>query len=237
MEIEVQYFIDYVPASELIDIWGMHERDLIIRAMRNQVDFYYAVKSSKRLTYHPITSDKIQKEWLMGIKTFFSSVNRTYSSGDIIKIDGFDRLNSLGKKVLHELEVLSYCQDTHSVIFRHELLKNKFHPIRFEDILVEVNQATQLKEILASERATIEQEKADTENQVPSLKPMSKQSQREEIFLRWLAKKDKTLVSNMKKDEVWEELRKIDHRLFSVEPKNFFRDQKIVTFKPGRKPS
>jgi hypothetical protein len=103
--------------------------------------------------------------------------------------------------------------------------------------LVEVNQATQLKEILASERATIEQEKADTENQVPSLKPMSKQSQREEIFLRWLAKKDKTLVSNMKKDEVWEELRKIDHRLFSVEPKNFFRDQKIVTFKPGRKPS
>ncbi len=65
---------------------------------------------------------------------------------------------------------------------------------------------------------------------------LTKQEQRELVFFAWLAERDEYEVSLMKKETVWAELRKIDPRLFSTEYKNFFRDQKRIVFKSGRKP-
>jgi hypothetical protein len=240
MENEVsQYFMDYIPASELISLWNIDESDLIIWAMRKQVDFYYPVKSEKRLTYCPVSAvtNNGVKGWLMRLRTFFLPFgldNRSYATGQLIAIKGFNNLNALGKKVLSEILVLAYCHDTESTILRHEYIRNKFHPIGFEDILIESSQALALKGIFIEERAAIKEE---AEDQAATLKPKSKQARREVVFLAWLAGKDEVQVSNMKKDDVWEELRKLDQRLFGVEPKNFFRDQKIITFKSGRKSS
>ena len=100
----------------------------------------------------------------MGLRTVFVPYgldNRSYSTGQIIAITGFNNLNALGKKVLSESLVFSYCHDSDSAIFRHEYLRNKFHPVRFEDILIQLDQALSLKDILADEKKAIEEEKTD----------------------------------------------------------------------------
>ncbi|HQT05423.1 MAG TPA: hypothetical protein PLU46_10595, partial [Thiotrichales bacterium] len=63
----------------------------------------------------------------------------------------------------------------------------------------------------------------------------SKQEQRELIFFEWLTDKNEHMVSQMKKEEVLAELRKINPHLFMGDQKHFFRLQKRITFKSGRK--
>jgi hypothetical protein len=71
-------------------------------------------------------------------------------------------------------------------------------------------------------------------NEVNSKKPR-KQDLRESIFSNWLKDQDKHQVSLMKKEDVLKELRRIDPHLFMGDQKHFFRLQKLIAFKSGRK--
>jgi hypothetical protein len=235
-----QFFWDYVPANELIEKLNLHQRDLVFRAMRKQVALYYPVKPEKYVTYYSVK--KVSngfKTLFMVLRTFFLPFlgldHRGYHTGQIIQIRGHVNLNALAVNTLNESLVFSYCFDSDSVIHKLEKLRNKFHMINFDDVLVSIEDAYALREILISEKQEIQLEQADCEDDL--IKPKTKQTKREEVFLTWLQGKDEAQVSNIKKEEVWEELQQMDRQLFSVEPRNFFRDQKIITFKSGRKTS
>ncbi len=240
-----QMFFEYIPATDFIDALEMHPRDLIFRAMRKQITLYYPVRSEKYLTYYPVTktNSSLKALW-MTLRTFlFLSIgldNRRYQSGQIIPIRGIDTLNNLATNSLNESLIFSYCYETDSITHRHEILRNKFHEVNFCDVLVEVDDALQLRQIVLDEKAHLEEENQSSEGQDTLTKPLTKQAKREEVLLIWLKEKElqginRDQVSNMKKDDVWKELQEMDRRLFNVEPKNFFRDQKIITFKSGRK--
>jgi len=237
-----QMFFEYLPATELIDKLKIQRRDLVIRAMRKQVPLYYPVRSEKSLTYYPIdkTETPLKIIW-MAIRTFLllsiGLDNRRYSTGQIIQIRGMNTLNALVTNSLNESLIFSYCYDTDSVIQRHEYFRNKFHPVSFDDVLVHIDDALELKQTLQNEQKELEEEVGNLDAQDALIKPKTKQAQREEIFLTWLAGKDELEVSKMKKEDVWAELRSIDPHLFVSEPKNFFRIQQIITFKSGRKAS
>ena len=236
----IQMFYEYLPASELIVKLKMHQRDLVLRAMRNQVKLYYPVRSEKHLTYYPLSKiDTPLKSFWMALRTLLlwgiGLENRRYATGQIVPIRGIHNLNALALNSLTETLVFGYCFDSDSVIQRHEYIRNKFHPIHFDDVLVRIDDALELRQLILSEKAELEAENQPTEDDEALNKPKTKQAQREEVFLTWLADKDELEVSNMKKDEVWAELRNIDPHLFVSEPKAFFRVQQIITFKSGRK--
>jgi hypothetical protein len=233
-----QVFWDYVPANELIEKLNLHQRDLVFRAMRKQVALYYPVKSEKYVTYYSVKKvSNVFKALFMVLRTFLLSFlgldNRRYHTGKIIQIRGHESLNALAVNALNESLVFSYCFDSDSVMNKLENFRNKFHMINFDDVLVSVEAAFVLRDILISEKQEIELEQADCEDDL--IKPKTKQTKREEVFLTWLQGKDEVQVSNIKKEEVWVELQQMDQQLFNVESKNFFRDQKIITFKSGRK--
>lgn len=235
-----QFFHDYISADELIKKFKINQNALIIRAMRRQVPFYYAVKSDKRLTYFPAKSvNTFAKAIFTFLRTsllpFQGLDYRSYAAGRIIPIRYLDDLNALGTNTLSEIAVLAYCYDTESVNSGYGKLWNKYHPIYFKDVLISIDDAVELRQILESEREELEEQHSEHIEEDALLKPKTKQTKREEIFLTWLQGKDEAQVINIKKEEVWEELQQMDQQLFNVEPKNFFRDQKIITFKSGRK--
>jgi hypothetical protein len=237
-----QSFINYIPANELIEILEIKQSELILSAMRKQVKLYYPNKSVKHLTYYP--ANKVGnsfKAFMILLITFFLPIwgveRRSYATGEILQIKGSYNLNALGTNTLSESLLFSYCHSTDTILLRHEKLINKFHFIQFKDILVDWDEAIELRKILFQEDKEIAEELAESAGQTSPFRLKTKQSQREKIFLNWLQDKDESHVSDMKKEDVWKELQQLNLRLFSVEPKNFFRDQKIITFKSGRKTS
>ena len=236
-----QMFFEYLPANELIGVLKLHQRDLVLRAMRKQVTLYYPVKSEKYVTYYPIakTSSFINRIWLMIVRTFLMlSIgldNRNYTTGQIIQIRGIDSLNALALNALNESLIFAVDFDSESELGSFERYRNKFQPVSFNDVLVHIDDALALRQLILDEEAEIATENKTSVDQDSLIKPTTKQAQREEVFLSWLADKDELVVSNMKKDDVWAELRNIDPHLFVSEPKTFFRVQQIITFKSGRK--
>jgi hypothetical protein len=152
--------------------------------------------------------------------------------GQMIPLSRFNHFDLVFKGVLNELDLyegldgyepIEYMQsqdlfDVHGS--EQETPPNKFQQIFEKDLFMTIEDFNKLEEHL---------EKPQTLKQ-------SKQQERELIFAQWLDGKSIDDVSLMKKDDVWIELQKLNHPLFSVESKNFFRDQKIITFKSGRKP-
>jgi len=96
--------------------------------------------------------------------------------------------------------------------------------ITIDDVIIAKNSINKLSALL----------KNDTPEHI-SKSEASKQEQRELIFYEWLTDKDEHKVSQMKKEEVLAELRKINPHLFMGDQKHFFRLQKRITFKSGRK--
>ncbi len=66
-------------------------------------------------------------------------------------------------------------------------------------------------------------------------KKVSVQEKRLEVFKEWLEGQNRADVEKMKKDDVWEQLRGIDKKLFSPKKEHFFKYQNEITFKSGRK--
>jgi hypothetical protein len=139
----------------------------------------------------------------------------------------------LKNSALHTNKELALLDFAKSKVKKNEYYE--FFSISFDNVFIRIADAISLKETLLKEKEELEG--AEPENDPNSLinGKVTKQTLRERIFLTWLSDKDFESVSDMKKEDVWTELHKLDHSLFSVEPKNFFRDQKIITFKSGRK--
>jgi hypothetical protein len=142
-------------------------------------------------------------------------------------------LNALGLNILNEVNLLTSIDHENKYLCGYEKIRNTFHKINFEDLLIPIESAKNLQKIIKQELEDLVSEYYEEIN--GDKKRLTKQAEREKVFINWLTDKDTNLVANMKKEDVWEEMRKFDRSLFSVEPKNFFRDQKIITFKSGRK--
>jgi hypothetical protein len=230
------HYIDYIPADEIVSLLGIDRSELIFRAMRKHVEFVYPLKSEKLLTYYPITKVKNTLQQLyLSIRTFlpFGLDNRQYPPGHLIKITDLRHLNAIGLNVLNESSLLARVDNGKKALLRYEKLRNTFHKIDFDDLLIPIESAENLSKRLHQERDDIALESFEENN--GTIKKETKQAKREKVFINWLSDKNTDKVSNMKKDDVWEELRKLDPHLFSSEPKNFFRIQQIITFKSGRK--
>ncbi len=230
------HFIDYIPADEIVNLLGIDRSELILRAMRKHVEFVYPLKSEKLLTYYPITKVKSTFQQLFFlIRTFlpFGLDNRQYQAGHLMKITDLRYLNGLGLNVLNESVLLSRVDNGKKTLLRHEKLRNTFHKISFGDLLIPIESADNLSKLLKQERDDMAPESFEENN--GTIKRETKQAKREKLFINWLADKNFGKVGNMKKEDVWEEMKKLDRSLFGVESKHFFRDQKIITFKSGRK--
>lgn len=156
-----------------------------------------------------------------------------FSRGQVLPISQVDQFDKLFKGVLNEIdlykdidgfdELIEYQQDQHlydiNVEHRMQSSPSDFKDINLDHVFIRNSDLDTIKEVI---NGGLDKKK-------------DKQAQREEIFIDWLKDKDYAAVSNMKKDDVWSELQKIDRSLFSVESKTFFRVQQIITFKSGRK--
>lgn len=96
----------------------------------------------------------------------------------------------------------------------------RFHQISEKDLFITSEDFSKLYELLEN----------------PSSEKQTVQQKREVIFAQWIDENQNKDIPSMKRADVWAELQKVDHALFSVEFKNFFRDQKLIpSFKHGRK--
>lgn len=238
-------FFNCIPAALLTESLGLSKSDLILRAMRKHIHFYYANKTPKNLKYITLTdSIKLGKSWpykLFGlipnglIETLF------VDKGEMIEFSKPVQFDLLGKGVLSETEMFfmhPYKKQSHIVLFenkRDKKHKPRFEPVFFQDILVTSEDAIKLIETLKQEEDELKEEQNTEDNTNSITKRETKQSKRERIFVTWLQDKNELTVSNMKKENVLEELRQIDPHLFMGDQKHFFRRQKIIEFKPGRK--
>ena len=230
------HFMDYIPANEIVSLFDIDRKELIFRAMRKHVEFVYPLKSQKSLSYYPIPKQKGIFEFFILLTRFFLPFgveNRTYPPGHLIKITDLTFLNALGLNILNELNLLTSIDHENKYLCGYEKIRNTFHKINFEDLLIPIESAKNLQKIIKQELEDLVSEYYEEIN--GDKKRLTKQAEREKVFINWLTDKDTNLIANMKKEDVWEEMRKFDRSLFSVEPKNFFRDQKIITFKSGRK--
>ncbi|WP_370571175.1 hypothetical protein [Phaeobacter sp. SYSU ZJ3003] len=155
--------------------------------------------------------------------------------GNLLPITRLDHFDKLYKGVLNELdlyvdiedleEVIEYQRDDHLFEMhadpKHLTPPSAFKTVSFDHVFIRVSDLEKIFDTISGADGAKE----------------NKQVRREKIFISWLKDKDHQAVSNMRKSDVWMELNKLDRTLFGVEPKNFFRDQKIITFKSGRKPN
>jgi len=148
----------------------------------------------------------------------------------LVKIHQFDKLF---KGVLNEIDLYEDIGDYHELVEYQMDVRlfpeygansgltspTEFKNIEYKHIFIEAKNIEAMEELLKTQSS-------------PKVK---KQDQREIVFVDWLKDNEDLDVSNMKKDDVWEELSKLDSHLFGSLPKNFFRVQQIIKFKSGRK--
>lgn len=230
-------FFDLIPFSTIVEKYVKSPeqlKEIFVAGIRQKALFYVVNQADKYV--HMIRWGYEELEEPPHERRFYEAEKRIiFARGDMLPITSVYQFDRLFKGVLNEIdlfvdidgldELIEYQQSDH--LFKmhadNEMLTapSDFMDVRFEHVFI---RACDLKSI------------DDLMKAGPKPKE-TKQDQREKVFVEWLKDKDRSVVANMKKDHVWEELRKIDQRLFGVEPKNFFRDQKIITFKSGRKPS
>jgi hypothetical protein len=230
------HFMDYIPANEIVSLFDIDRKELIFRAMRKHVEFVYPLKSQKSLSYYPVPKDKgIFEIFVLITRVFlpFGVENRSYPPGHLIKITDLKFLNALGLNILNELNLLTRFDNENKSLLGYEKIRNTFHKIYFEDLLIPIESAKNLSKFIKQELEDLVSESFEENNE--AIKRETKQAKREKIFINWLTDKNLDEVANMKKEDVWEKMKKLDRSLFGVESKHFFRDQKIVTFKSGRK--
>jgi hypothetical protein len=234
-KIESIMFVDLVPFSIVAEQYIRTSQELkkiFIAGIRQQVLFYSVNQSNKRVImirwgYQDIDQYPYETKVHEEEKTMISLKGYMLP---IIKIGQFDKLF---KGVLNEIELfrdlegfdelIQYQQDEDlfDMNSRKEILTppSDFRDIDLKHIFIRACDPKVIEDIIKGDNIAKE----------------DKQTRREKVFIEWLKDKEDLAVCNMKKVEVWAELLKLDHRLFSVKSKNFFRDQKIITFKSGRK--
>ncbi|MBO1928429.1 hypothetical protein J3998_12695 [Thiomicrorhabdus sp. 6S2-11] len=243
MEYTTNLLHEYKTVDDLIGMSGKHPSDILLAAILSGTPVYFVNRSHKVLTYVPMEYNSIKFFSLKMLKKILRMglVTESIDKGQLLEIKVTRFLDYLLKGILNERELFfirsdgGYYLEGKIAVFSPKLgfwssnfVLNKFNDITLNHAYIKVTDLPQLGEQLNSLSKS-----EDTQEEGK----LNKQQQRELVFVRWLQGQNEEAVPLMKKEDVWSELQKLDHALFSVEPKNFFRDQKIVTFKSGRKPN
>jgi hypothetical protein len=240
------FVFNYVPINYAANKLEVSTDTIILEAMKGTISLYVVNQTRKILIYAPIDYLKgleNSKKMLSAMfKHFFHIGYKSipHTKGKMLELRSVNQLDYLAKGILTEKECLEFddertCYLVGSIfpLFRMihaNFLFYKYRPVTLEHVFI-------LRSELLDLKASLTAPKQLDEGEPPAeAGKLTKQEQRELIFFAWLADKDEYEVSLMKKEAVWAELRKIDPRLFSTEYKNFFRDQKRIIFKSGRKP-
>lgn len=238
MNIETISFTNLVPLTELIEKHVKSSMDLkryFVAGIRKQIHFYAVNQNYKYV--HMISWEEEELDHPPFQHRFYGKEKKFFvSKGEMLPLAKIHQFDKLFKGILNEIDLFEDIGDLHELVeyqkpdFNRKLFDEyagdsglssplEFNNIQYTHIFIEAKNLEVIEE-----RLRIEQNKKPT-----------KQDQRESVFLEWLENKDELVVSNMKKDDVWDELRKLDPRLFVSDNKKFFRVQKIITFKSGRK--
>lgn len=238
MNIESTSFTNLVPLTALIEKHAKSPSDLkkyFISGIRKQLHFYAVNQSQKYV--HMIYWEDIDIDHPQFNTRYYGKEEKFFIlKGNMIPVVKVHQFDKLFKGVLNEIDLFEDINDFHELVeyqqgnIPHDLFNehagdnnltppHEFKDIGYQHIFIEAKNLEAIEELIS-----FKQNKKST-----------KQDQREIVFIEWLTGKGELEVSNMKKDDVWEELRKIDPHLFISEPKAFFRKQQIITFKSGRK--
>lgn len=229
----------YVPFSFVTERLKIAEDKIIWAALRGEVSLYFVNQSVKALAYAPLKN----RRWYSFIKDYFEIGYKRlkFVKGEMVELRSILLLDFLVKGILTEKECFLihpdggyYLSGSLNPLIRlisPNMVLNKFSPVTFDQVHILRADLPDLIALLNKPKQLDEDEVEDSQSG-----SLTKQEQRELVFFAWLAERDEYEVSLMKKETVWAELRKIDPRLFSTEYKNFFRDQKRIVFKSGRKP-
>jgi hypothetical protein len=238
MNIERTSFTNLVPLTALIEKHVRSPSDLknyFISGIRKQINFYAVNQAEKYV--HMIYWEDIEVDHPPFRTRFYGKEEKFYIfKGNMIPVAKVHQFDKLFKGVLNEIDLFQDINGFHELVeyqqanfplnlfYEHADDSNLTPPHEFRDV------GYQHIFIEAKNLEAVEERISFKQNKKPT-----KQDLREMVFIEWLKGKDELEVSNMKKDEVWEELRKIDPHLFISESKAFFRRQQIITFKSGRK--
>ncbi|GAB55005.1 hypothetical protein GPUN_0873 [Glaciecola punicea ACAM 611] len=205
-------------------------KDYFFAGIRKKI-LFYAVNQSEKYVHmirwgeidHPTYKARIYEREK---KTFVDK-------GEMLPLFKIHQFDKLFKGALNEIDLFEDIGDYHELVEPQQSLRlfnmhlrdsdltppTEFKNIEYKHIFIHAKNIEAIEKLLKTQ----------------SSPKANKQTRREIVFIKWLKNKEELAVSNMKKDDVWEELRKLDPHLFASEHKNFFRIQKIITFKPGRK--
>lgn len=232
------FVFNYAPIGFVAEKMEVTTNRLILEAMKGTIALYFVNQSNKGLSYVPNeyrSKFSIHKHILQ-----FKYKHLAFMRGEMIKLQSILQLDLLAKGVLTERESFLthpeggfYLAGSLNPLWgfiAHNFILNKFHPITLDKVFILRSELPVLKESLTAPKELDEDETEDNQSGA-----LTKQEQRELIFFEWLTDKNEHMVSQMKKEEVLAELRKINPHLFMGDQKHFFRLQKRITFKSGRK--
>jgi hypothetical protein len=235
MKIKSISFADLVPFSIILDKYSKSPsvlKEYFVAGIRKKI-LFYAVNQSEKCV-HMIRWGEIEIDYPpYQTRIHEKEENIFVGKGEMLPLAKIHQFDKLFKGALNEIDLFEDIGDYHELVeyqrnlrFFNEYAGNsgltspiEFRDIEYKHVFIETKNIEAIEELLKTQ----------------SSPKANKQTQREKVFFEWLTVKGEQVVSNMKKDDVWEELRKLDPHLFSSEPKTFFRVQQLITFKSGRK--
>lgn len=231
MNIKSISFTDLIPFSVILDKYAKSPsklKEYFVAGIRKKILFYAVNQSEKYVHMIRWGEDEFDRP------RFYEEEKKSFVvKGEMLPLAKIHQFDKLFKGALNEIDLFEDIGDYHELVEYQMDLKLfpeygadtgltspvEFRDIKYKHIFIEAKDIEAIEELLKTQSSP----KANT------------QTKREIIFIEWLKDKDDLVVRNMKKSDVWEELRKLDPHLFISEPKNFFRIQQIITFKSGRK--
>lgn len=236
MNIKSISFTDLIPFSVILDKYAKSPsklKEYFVAGIRKKIIFYAVNQSEKYV--HMIRWGEVEMDTPPYHRSRYheKEENIFVLKGQMLPLAKTHQFDKLFKGVLNEIDLYEDIGDYHELVeyqmnlrIFHEYAGDsgltsptEFKNIEYKHIFIEAKSIEAIEELLKTQ----------------SSPKANKQTQREIVFLEWYKDRDELVVSNMKKDDVWEELRKLDPHLFSSEPKAFFRVQQIMEFQPGRK--
>jgi hypothetical protein len=235
------FVFHYIPLKAAANRLETSTDRLILECMKCTIGLYFVNQSSKTLHYAPLNYEngwgRLKNALKIGYKW------HDYSKGEMLELVTIRQLDLLAKGILTEKDALLLHPDgDHWLAYRFTPLlqfihvnyrTNKFYPVTLDHVFMLRSELEPLKAALEAPKQL-----DDGESELSDPDALTQQDRREIIFAQWIeeSKMTREEISNMKRADVWESLRQIDCRLFNANMENFFRDQAIMKFKPGRKP-
>ena len=240
MNIKTISFTNLIPLTAVIEKYAKTPtllKEYFVAGIRKKLHFYAVNQSDKYV--HMIRWDNIEIDY-PPFQTRVHDKEKKFhvNKGKLLPLAKIHQFDKLFKGVLNEIDLFQDIDDLHELVeyqqphFSRQLFYEyagdsgltpplEFSNISYAHIFIEANDLESIHGLLGS----------------GTTKKLTKQEQRELVFIEWLKDKDELTVCNMKKDDIWAELRNIDSHLFVSGPKTFFRVQQIIKFKSGKKPT